>query len=165
MRTRLHASHVALVAAGGTLGTLARFGVAQAWADAAGWPVATFTVNIVGAFALGVLLESLVRRGAEGSTAQRVRLTLGTGFLGAFTTFSALAIEVERMLADGHIANAAAYGLGSVTIGFAACAVGVALSARLHRRRAQLLPTDPDADAVSSDAVSSDAGSSEGGAS
>ena len=124
----MRAGHVALVAAGGTVGTLARFGVAQAWADAAAWPVATFTVNIVGAFALGVLLELLVRRGADGPVAQRVRLTVGTGFLGAFTTFSALAIEVERMLADGHVTNALVYGFGSVILGFAACAAGVALA-------------------------------------
>ena len=128
MASRMRAGHVALVAAGGTVGTLARFGVAQAWADAAAWPVATFTVNIVGAFALGVLLELLVRRGADGPVAQRVRLTVGTGFLGAFTTFSALAIEVERMLADGHVTTALVYGFGSVILGFAACAAGVALA-------------------------------------
>lgn len=128
MASGMRAGHVALVAAGGTVGTLARFGVAQAWADAAAWPVATFTVNIVGAFALGVLLELLVRRGADGPVAQRVRLTVGTGFLGAFTTFSALAIEVERMLADGHVTNALVYGFGSVILGFAACAAGVALA-------------------------------------
>lgn len=128
MASGMRAGHVALVAAGGTVGTLARFGVAQAWADAAAWPVATFTVNVVGAFALGVLLELLVRRGADGPVAQRVRLTVGTGFLGAFTTFSALAIEVERMLADGHVTTALVYGFGSVILGFAACAAGVALA-------------------------------------
>lgn len=152
MAIRLRVSHIALVALGGAFGTLARFGVAEAWADAAAWPVATFTVNIVGAFALGALLESLLRRGAEGCVAQRVRLTLGTGFLGAFTTFSALAIEVERLLADGRITSAVTYGLGSVILGFAACAAGVALSARMHRRRALMLPPDPDADAVSTEA-------------
>lgn len=151
MAIRLRVSHIALVALGGALGTLARFGVAEAWADAAAWPVATFTVNIVGAFALGALLESLLRR-AESRIAQRVRLTLGTGFLGAFTTFSALAIEVERLLADGRITSAVTYGLGSVILGFAACAAGVALSARMHRRRALMLPPDPDADAVSTEA-------------
>ena len=144
----MQASHIALVATGGVLGTLARFGVAEVWADASVWPVATFTVNVVGAFALGTLLESLARRGGESPAGQRVRLTLGTGFLGAFTTFSALAIEVERMLADGHVTNAVAYGFGSVVVGFAMCAAGVALSAGLHRRRARLLPADPDADAL-----------------
>lgn len=152
MGTRLRTSHISVVAAGGTLGTLARFGVAEALADAAAWPVATFTVNIVGAFALGALLETLARRGPEGTAAQRLRLTLGTGFLGAFTTFSAIAIEVERMLAGGHITNALAYGFGSVVVGFAMCAAGVAVSAQAHQRRARLLPTDPDADAMSTDA-------------
>lgn len=148
MTARIRPSHVAWVAVGGAAGTLARVGVGEVWSDVAAWPVATFTVNVTGSFALGFLLEMLVRRGTESAGGRRVRLALGTGFLGAFTTFSALAIEVERMLADARVGEAALYAVGSVVVGLVACAAGVAVSARAHRAPALPLPADPDSDEV-----------------
>lgn len=128
---------IALVALGGAIGTLARFGLARILPTDGGWPVATFVANLVGAFLLGLLLEGLVRRGPEDGIRRRLRLTLGTGVLGGFTTFSALAIEIERLGADGSWLLGAGYGLVSVVAGVGAAGLGVALAAHpAHRRPA-----------------------------
>ncbi len=136
---------IALVAAGGAVGTLGRYGLARAVPMIAAWPVATLIANVAGAALLGMLLETLVRRGPESSRARRWRLTLGTGALGGFTTFSSLAYEVERLLAGGNVGVGLAYALASIVLGLAACLAGVGWSAKRHRmRQARALPRDPD---------------------
>jgi CrcB protein len=134
---------VALVAAGGAVGTSARWALVETvGSTAGGWPTATFVANLLCSFLLGVLLEGLLRRGPETPRGQRLRLGLGTGVLGGFTTFSSLALEMERLLADGHVGTGLAYGATTVVVGFAACLAGVALAGRHHTAR---LPRDPDA--------------------
>ncbi|WP_163544119.1 fluoride efflux transporter FluC [Occultella kanbiaonis] len=125
---------LAVVALGGAVGTLVRYGLTHLIPRDGGVPVATAVENLVGAFALGLLLEALVRRGAENRTRRLVRLGLGTGVLGGFTTFSSLALEVQQLLADGQVALGLGYGVGSVVLGFATCLLGVALAGALHRR-------------------------------
>jgi len=115
-----------LVAAGGAVGSLGRYGLAQALPPQQGWPVGTLTANLTGAFLLGVLLEVLGRRGAETPGVQRVRLALGTGVLGGYTTFSSLALEVERLLASGAVGTALAYAAASLVGGTLCAAAGVA---------------------------------------
>lgn len=127
---------VALVAAGGTVGTGARYGLSTAIpAQGGGWPTATFGANVLGAFLLGALLEVLLRRGGESRRGRLVRLGVGTGVLGGFTTFSSLAIELERLLAGGAIVTAAAYAAASVVCGLVASLLGVVAASRHHRRR------------------------------
>jgi fluoride exporter len=53
-------------------------------------PLATLLINLAGAFLLGVLLERLGRARGEPQRRRLVRLLAGTGFLGGFTTYSAL---------------------------------------------------------------------------
>ncbi|ALU39169.1 CrcB [Kocuria flava] len=118
------------VGAGGAAGTGARHGLALLLPPAAGWPVATLAANLLGAFLLGLLLEALARRGAETPRRELLRLGLGTGALGGFTTFSALALETERLLAGGAPGQAVGYLVLSVTGGFAACLAGVLLAGR-----------------------------------
>ncbi|MCZ2263975.1 CrcB family protein [Isoptericola sp. QY 916] len=125
---------VALVAAGGAVGTAARFGLAQAWPAVDGWPVATLAANVLGAFVLGWLLESLAAHGPETPTVQRVRLAVGTGVLGGFTTFSSLALETERLLASGSVGQGLAYALGTLVLGYLACLAGVLLGSRRRSR-------------------------------
>ena len=126
----LRPSLVLLVAVGGAVGTAARYGLSTALGPADGWPTATLVENLLGALLLGVLLERLARRGPETTAARRVRLTLGTGLLGGFTTFSTLAIEVERLTAAGRPALGLLYGLVSVVVGVVAAFAGVVLAAR-----------------------------------
>lgn len=128
---------VALVGLGGAVGTLGRFGLSRALPTGAGWPLATFAANLVGAFLLGLLLEALVRRGPEDEPRRRLRLALGTGVLGGFTTFSAMAIEIERLGADGSVLLGGVYGLVSIVAGVACAGAGVALAARRHGSRRQ----------------------------
>ena len=98
-------------------------------------PLATLGINVVGAFLLGVLLELLARHGSDDRRSRRIRLGLGTGGLGGFTTYSALATETVTLGAV-HPVLASAYGLGTLIIGAAASAAGISLARALHRRHA-----------------------------
>lgn len=114
-----------LVAIGGALGSLSRYGVEQLLGTTNGLPVGTLTVNIVGAFALGVLLEWLAVRGSGASHRRADRLLIGTGFLGGFTTYSAFAFETDGLLRDGRAGLAVAYALTTVVVGLLASLAGV----------------------------------------
>ncbi len=128
---------VLLVAVGGALGTAARYGVSGVVAPAAsGFPTATLLENVIGSLLLGVLAETLVRRGAESPRGRLLRLGLGTGALGGFTTFSSLAIELERLLAAGAAGVAGLYAAASLALGLGAAVAGIRLGARLARPRA-----------------------------
>lgn len=123
-----------LVFAGGTLGTAAREALSLAFPPLDGIPYAIFGINITGALLLGVLLESLVRRGPDRGGRQRLRLLLGTGVMGGFTTYSALALDSARLIGSGSIGAGTAYGIGTVIVGAAATWAGIALAAAAHRR-------------------------------
>ncbi|WP_159621623.1 CrcB family protein [Ruania rhizosphaerae] len=119
-----------LVALGGAIGTLARFGLAESLPTPDGVPWATLTANLLGSFLLGVLLEALARAGEENRVRRAVRLGLGTGLLGGFTTFSSLALETERLLVDGEVGIASMYMLVSLVLGLLAALAGIAVASR-----------------------------------
>lgn len=109
------------VAAGGTVGTAARYAVAIAFAGSPrSFPWATLAVNLAGSLALGVLVGVLDRR----EHPPLLRLFLATGVLGAFTTYSTFAVETNNLLALRPLA-AIAYLLLSVGGGLAAAAAGL----------------------------------------
>ncbi|QDC26271.1 hypothetical protein FE374_18130 [Georgenia yuyongxinii] len=118
------------VGVGGAAGTLARYGTGLLGADAL-WP--TVAVNLVGAFLLGVLLEVYAHHGPTPS-GDRLRLLLGTGFLGGFTTYSAFAHQVTALI-GGEVVAGLVYGVGLVLAGLAAAAAGVAVGGALGRGR------------------------------
>lgn len=127
---------VGAVALGGLVGTAARVAVGQALPHEPGaWPVGTLVVNVVGAFALGLLLEALARAGADVGGRRLVRLGVGTGLIGSFTTYGALAVETERLLAGGAVGTGVAYALVSVVAGLLAAAAGIAVAGHPGRRR------------------------------
>ncbi|MCV2396251.1 CrcB family protein [Actinotalea sp. M2MS4P-6] len=126
---------VALVVAGGAVGSVGRAALGQALPADGGWHWGTLAANALGAFLLGLLLEVLVRRGPESRRGRTVRLALGTGVMGGFTTYSTFAVEVERSLADGQVATALGYAATILVLGLVACSAGVLLGARLHRWR------------------------------
>lgn len=106
----------AAVAAGGALGTLARVGVDRALPVApGGWPVATLLVNVSGALLLGVVLTRV--------RDHRARALLGTGVLGAWTTFSTFAVELDVLLRTRPLV-ALAYAATSVLAGLVAVRLG-----------------------------------------
>jgi fluoride exporter len=96
---------------------------------AAGLPIATFGINVIGAFLLGVLLELLADRSLDTGWSRRIRLGVGTGGLGGFTTYSALATETV-VLAASHAERAIGYAVGTVIIGGVASIAGIWLSRR-----------------------------------
>jgi fluoride exporter len=114
------------IGAAGALGAAARFGVAE-WI-ARHWqghfPVATLLINVSGAFALGLLLAA--SRGNAHSAAN-ARLVLGTGFLGGYTTFSALCFETFASARGGRQHTAWLYAAGTLALGALAAAAGIAL--------------------------------------
>ncbi len=126
-----------LVFLGGTFGTALRAaleGVAPASAHAIPW--ATLVINVVGSFALGLLLEVLVRTGIDSGWRRSVRLGLGTGVLGGFTTYSTFAVEtVERLTLEAHLIGLA-YAAISVVLGVAAAAVGYRWGHQIGRQAA-----------------------------
>ncbi len=132
---RLDGPLVALVALGGMVGTTGRYLLSESLPSHGGWPVPTLVANVLGSFLLGALLEALLRRGGESPRGRAVRLGVGTGVLGGFTTFSSLALELERLLAHGQVLTAASYAVASLTCGLLACLLGVAVAARHDKRR------------------------------
>ncbi|MFC7136336.1 fluoride efflux transporter FluC [Halobaculum litoreum] len=91
----------ALVAAGGAVGALARYGVESAVEGDGSFPRGTLTVNVLGSFLLGVLVFHPV--GGD------VLLLAGTGACGAFTTFSSFSVATVRLWDRGERTRAAAF--------------------------------------------------------
>jgi fluoride exporter len=126
---------VAAVAAGGFVGGLARYETQLALPAGAGrFPWGILLVNAGGAFVLALLLVLAT----ELPPTTYLRPLLGTGFCGALTTFSSVAVDTDRLAAHGHGATAAGYLLASVATGLAAGLLGVVagriLTARRHPR-------------------------------
>jgi CrcB protein len=126
--------NIGLVAAGGAVGTGLRYLIILLVPRWAGVPVATLGINVVGAFLLGALLELLADHSIDAGWSRRIRLAVGTGVLGGFTTYSALAADTAT-LATAHPGRAICYALGTVVIGAAASIAGIWLS-RGHLRPA-----------------------------
>lgn len=123
---------VAAVAAGGAVGTAARYGLGQRFPVARGtFPLTTLAENVAGAALLGCLLTWLVERGTQ---RRWLRPLLATGVLGSFTTFSTFAAEAVLLVRDDRAALAAAYVSLTVVLGVAAAAAGVVVGHALAVR-------------------------------
>jgi CrcB protein len=96
-------------------------------ADDDAFPVGTLAVNLVGSALVGVLAGATAGRpGTDAVTA-----LVGTGFLGALTTYSAFSVQTVRMLTTGRVARAVAYAVGGLASGTALCAAGWVLGRAL----------------------------------
>jgi len=104
--------------------------VGRTWLKAIGaeaataFPWATLTANVVGSFAMGLLVGWLARHGHGGET---WRLLLGVGLLGGFTTFSSFSLEFALLVERGNLGLAAAYVAVSLAAGFAGLFFGLAI--------------------------------------
>ncbi|MGU3431558.1 fluoride efflux transporter FluC [Actinomycetes bacterium M1A6_2h] len=136
--TPLHRRPFALAAVfgGGLVGTAARY-AGESWLPTTGthWPWATFTINLLGAFLLGLLLESLLRSGEDVGIRRRIRLAAGTGFCGAFTTYSTFALETAALVRAGAPTTAAAYAVISVLAGVAFAWAGIGVGSTIVGRQ------------------------------
>jgi len=120
-------SFLFLVMAGGAIGAGARYLVGQATAALLGqsWPYGTLIVNIGGGLAMGLLAGILARMALP---SEAVRLFVGVGILGGFTTFSAFSLEMVTMLERGALVTAAGYALASVVGSVIALFAGLSLA-------------------------------------
>lgn len=121
-RERIH------VAIGGAVGALLRAGVVIATAAGAsrGDTVGVLGINLLGAAALGWL----VGRARHDAAWARLLPLLGTGLLGALTTFSTLAEQIAHDVVSGRLLAAAVLGIASLTGGVAAALLGLRLGVR-----------------------------------
>ncbi len=117
------------IAAGGALGAPARYEVAQLVTVApGGFPWATFSTNLSGAFVLGFFLTFVIERLPP---TRFLRPFFAVGFLGSYTTFSTLAVETVLLVKNGHVALGIGYTLASVSAGLALAYLGIVLARSL----------------------------------
>jgi CrcB protein len=115
------------VALAGALGAPARYLVERAARTRLGeaFPWGTFVVNISGSFALGALTGFVLFHAFDG----QARTVIGTGFLGAYTTFSTFAYESVRLAESPETRVVAVqYLMASTIAGVGAAALGLALA-------------------------------------
>ena len=112
-----------VIAVGGALGSLARYGMSR-WIHIAKdtFPWATFWTNISGAFLLGWFGAVYFERAAGRRYA---RPFFAIGFLGAYTTFSTMAVETVKLVKDGRALLGIAYLCFSIVAGLAAAYAGI----------------------------------------
>ncbi len=135
---------IGLVLLGGAVGAPVRYAISRAWPTATGgFPWATFVVNLIGAVALGALLEALARAGPDTGGRRAIRLLMGTGLLGAFTTYSTLAVEADLLVRAHADTRAVLYAVGSVAAGLLASLVGIVTAAGGHRALVRVRPPAP----------------------
>ena len=117
---------MALVAVAGALGAPSRY--ALEWWIRTRWPTVTpagtLVVNVTGSLALGVVVGLTLAHGLDPD----VRSVVGTGFLGAYTTFSTYAYETVRRAEEGHARIAVVYAIGSVVAATLAATLGLVLT-------------------------------------
>jgi CrcB protein len=115
------------VAIGGALGALSRYGASLAcvrWLEAPA-PYATFAVNLIGCFGIGLLAGSPLGQRALANAA------IGVGFLGGLTTFSTFGLETVRLYQNGSPLAAFINVAASVLVGLAAVSLGLKLAQTL----------------------------------
>jgi CrcB protein len=109
-----------LVAVGGALGSVARYGagvlVGRAWGS--DFPLGTMLINIVGSLIMGLLVGYLTRFTPPWQA--EARLFVAVGILGGFTTFSSFSLDTIAMMERGDVGEAIAYVLICVLVGVAA---------------------------------------------
>ncbi|MGW0121082.1 FluC/FEX family fluoride channel [Streptomyces sp. NPDC003327] len=136
MGVRAELPVVGAVAAGGALGASARHGAALLWPTPAGaFPWTTFTVNAAGCALLGVLMVLLTETRTRVAPHPLLRPFLGTGFCGGFTTFSAYALDAQRLLDADRPASGLLYLGATVLVALAAVAAGTAAARAVVRPR------------------------------
>ena len=113
------------VALGGAIGASLRYlsNVSAVRIFGPGFPYGTLFVNILGSFAMGVLIVALAKKGGT-----HLAPFLMTGILGGFTTFSAFSLDSFTLWERGDITTALAYVAGTVILSLGALAAGIYLS-------------------------------------
>jgi fluoride exporter len=105
--------HILMVGIGGFFGAIARYTISKRLNNKPGslLPIGTLTVNLLGAFLLGIIV------GAKANS--MIVLLFGTGFMGAFTTFSTLKLEMTQLYVNNYkkkffVYTLMTYGMGII---------------------------------------------------
>jgi CrcB protein len=139
--TRRRLDILLAIALGGAIGGVARYSVSLALPTRPShFPWDTFLINVSGSFVLGLLVILLAERFPPSRYA---RPFIGTGIIGAYTTFSTFGIETDLLIRDGHVGIAAAYALGTLAGGLTAAWIGVVVGRWLSGLGGQALRPDP----------------------
>lgn len=121
---------------GGCLGAYTRYAVSLYLpASDSGWPTATLVVNLLGSFLLGFLLEGLYRLGSDRGARRIIRLLVGTGFMGAFTTYSSFASDIFTLLQHQNVFMAITYGCITIVGGVCLGAIGIWIASSHHKHQ------------------------------
>lgn len=124
---------IGLVAVGGAFGVAGREGVSLAIPAIGQLPIAIPIVNIIGAFLLGYLYETVSRRLPDDPRGGRLTLLLGTGFCGGFTSYSSLATDAAVLLDKSRGDLAMLYVAATLVVGALATFAGIVVGARAPR--------------------------------
>jgi fluoride exporter len=121
-----HRDVLGVIAAGGALGALARYGIGVAFPAARhGFPWATFGINVLGSLLIGVLIVLVT----EVFRNQRlVRPFFGVGVLGGFTTFSTYVVDIQRLVNAGSAGVALIYLFATLLAALLAAYAGIAVT-------------------------------------
>ncbi|GEM46126.1 fluoride efflux transporter CrcB [Deinococcus cellulosilyticus] len=116
---------------GGALGALLRYLLnsaiqSQPWVGGT-FPLGILVINVLGSFLLAVVTTLSL----QGLVSDTVRQAIGTGFVGAFTTFSTFEWDTDQLIRSGRLLPAALYVLGNLVLGFLAVQLGRMLAGRL----------------------------------
>jgi len=115
---RIDRQELAAIFAGGAVGAVVRVWIGRHFTSADdAWPWATFAINITGSFVLAYFATRLQERLPQ-STYRRP--LLGTGFCGAYTTFSTMQVEILGLAESHRYGLAVGYALVSIAAGMAA---------------------------------------------
>ncbi|SEK79496.1 fluoride efflux transporter FluC [Streptacidiphilus jiangxiensis] len=132
-RSRRDLDVLGVIAVGGGLGSIARYGLARAMpTPAGGFPWATLITNVVGCAVLGGLMYLVLE---VWPPSRYRRPFFGVGVCGGFTTFSTAMVETRGLLDGGHLASAGIYLPASVLLGVLAVLGGAALARAATRGR------------------------------
>lgn len=119
---------LAYIGAGGFMGALTRYTIQLVIPSAnTGFPWAVLLINAIGSLFLGWFFTIAIPE----KITPHLRLAIGTGFTGAFTTFSTFTLDIVRLSGSGEWMKAVAYLLFSVLAGLVLCALGIKLGNRM----------------------------------
>lgn len=135
MLTKQHGIDLLWVFGGGIVGTLMRAVlVALMPVEPGQIPWSTFAVNVIGAFLLAILWGYLIGTELPPAWAQRIRLSVGVGLLGSFTTYSAFIAQIYTLQGSGAPVHALAYTVLSICVGLGSSCAGLWCARRLWSR-------------------------------
>lgn len=118
---------------GGFFGSLLRYGLGVGIPSVGSFPLSTIIINLTGCLFLGWFFTIAPLR----KIPSHLRLGLGTGFTGAFTTFSTFSVQTLEALSSNRPGTAAAYALANVIGGLVMAGLGVRIAGKNRRRQGE----------------------------